>query len=428
MRRFVVAAVALMSGAPAWPAPEPGPSDLPAPAEVAAVLRELPAVRAARAAVGVGRAARERLRSGPHELSIRADGARRRASDAGPAVQNLAEWSVGIERPLRLPGKADLDGRLGELGVTSAELAYGDALHEAGRDLLVRWYAWRREAAQARQWDNQVAELRLQVDAVERRLKAGDASRVEKGLAEAELARAEAARNLSQARAQAAGEDLRLRFPGLALAMPPEPGPPEQIDRDLAFWREQTLQHSHEMALASAESRTAQLAAQRARAERRPDPTVGIRYSSELGGAERVLGIFVSIPIPGGARSADDSGARAKAEVALERENAVRRKIEAEVAAGYAEARAAWLGWQSLAGASERIRVIAGQTARAYELGELGLLDVLTARRQAHEAALAERLAMLEAAQGRYRLMLDAHRLWALDADEDPGAAAAVNP
>ncbi|NOT99296.1 MAG: transporter, partial [Sideroxydans sp.] len=51
--------------------------------------------------------------------------------------------------------------------------------------------------------------------------------------------------------------------------------------------------------------------------------------------------------------------------------------------------------------------------ARAYRLGESSLGDTLVARRQALEASLAEILAQLDANESRYRLLLDAHQLWA---------------
>ncbi len=56
-------------------------------------------------------------------------------------------------------------------------------------------------------------------------------------------------------------------------------------------------------------------------------------------------------------------------------------------------------------------------TARAYQLGEGSLSDLLTARRLANEAQLASRLTQLDALELRYRLLLDAHRLWDLDKD-----------
>jgi outer membrane protein TolC len=56
---------------------------------------------------------------------------------------------------------------------------------------------------------------------------------------------------------------------------------------------------------------------------------------------------------------------------------------------------------------------------RAYQLGESGLTDVLNARRLAQEADLNAINTRLAASQARYRLLLDTHALWPIDADED---------
>ena len=65
--------------------------------------------------------------------------------------------------------------------------------------------------------------------------------------------------------------------------------------------------------------------------------------------------------------------------------------------------------------------------ARAYALGEIGLSDVLAARRLAIEARLAADTAQLDASEARYRLLLDAHQLWPLEPEHD-GAADADAP
>ena len=398
----------------------PEPTDLPPLAEVAAAMQAQPPVQAARATIRAEQANRDRLRSGPYEYALRADGAQRRAADPLQPLQHYAEWSVSLERPLRLPDKSRIDRQLGEQGVTQAELAYGDALHEAERGLLAAWFSWVRERVQVRQWESQVGALQQQLEAVDKRVRAGDASRVEAGLADADVAQAQGSLRQAQARERLAANDLAIRFAGVRVPADLPLPAPLPVESDLEYWREQVLQRSHELALARAEGRKAQITATRARADLMPDPTVGLRYSSELGGAERVMGIYVSIPIPGGARAAGESAARAQSDVALQREAAVRRKLEAEAANNYTQAVASYRSWQSMSAAAERIQRNADLTARAYSLGELGLLDVLTARRQALETQLAATLTAVDAAEARYRLMLDAHQLWALDADAPP--------
>jgi outer membrane protein, heavy metal efflux system len=57
--------------------------------------------------------------------------------------------------------------------------------------------------------------------------------------------------------------------------------------------------------------------------------------------------------------------------------------------------------------------------ARAYNLGESGLPQVLNARRQVLESALAETVAQFNANDARYSLLIDAHQLWPLEQHED---------
>ena len=50
--------------------------------------------------------------------------------------------------------------------------------------------------------------------------------------------------------------------------------------------------------------------------------------------------------------------------------------------------------------------------ARAYELGEGSLAEMLAARRLAFGAELDARLAQLDALEKYYRLQIDRHKLW----------------
>ena len=54
----------------------------------------------------------------------------------------------------------------------------------------------------------------------------------------------------------------------------------------------------------------------------------------------------------------------------------------------------------------------ADSTRRSWELREASLNDVLIARRLALESGLSAALARIEAAEARYRLLVEAHLLW----------------
>ena len=137
MKRRLIVLLAALAGPAAAETPAAAFPGLPPAEVVARVLREHPEVQAAAAQVSVEEAHRQRLQAGEHEWNVRLGGQQRRSRPATGPEEQFNEWNAALERPLRLPGKATLDGRLGEAGVALAEAAHGDALHEASRRLLL---------------------------------------------------------------------------------------------------------------------------------------------------------------------------------------------------------------------------------------------------------------------------------------------------
>lgn len=398
------------------PAAENTLADLPPAAAVAQVLKAAPAVRAAGSTVRAEEANRARLEAGSYEWNVRLTTQRRRVSAADFEPKgDFPEYGAAVERPIRLPGKAALDSELGTKGVEVAEWAQGDALHEAGRVLLRDWFAWLREGETARQWAEQADLLGRHAHRVARRQELGDAARVESVLAEAALAQAEAQLAQARARERTAAETLRRRYPGLPLPAAVQLSEPLPVAGDEAQWSAAIVEHSHELGLARGEAQRAQVAAGRAGRDLLPDPTLGMHFGRERGGEEHIVGVSLSIPLPGKARRAGAEAARAQADAASNREAAALQKVSSEAATLYQAAAAARTSWESSRQAAARLAQAAEMTARAYQLGEGSLADLLAARRLANEASLAERLARLDALELRYRLLLDAHRLWALD-------------
>jgi outer membrane protein TolC len=388
--------------------------DLPPLESAAAALRSSPEALAARAGIKAGEAARRRLQAGDYEYNLRLTGQRRTVT----ASDRFREWDVGLERTLRLPGKAAIDGKLGETEVVRAQAAYGDALHEGGRSLLRLWFSWRRESAQVRQWQDQVDVLKQQLEIVNKRVRAGDAPRLESALAEAAVAQAQSALHQARLREQIAANELSQRFPTIPLPASVPLTEPVPLEQGLDYWREEILRHNHELAVARSETAQGRLLAERGRANKTPDPTLGLRYAGERDNDERILGLTVSIPFPGEARTARAEETAAHSEMAAQREAAVLRKVSTEAANTFAAAEAAYNGWKAARTAAEKIGANADLLSRAYSLGETNLTDVLIARRQALEARLAAALAQLDASESQYRLLLDAHQLWPLEEED----------
>lgn len=401
----------------AWALPAAASDDLPPTPMVARILREAPLVQAAGSQVVAEEAHRRRLEAGAYEWTVRIGGQRRRVSAPASADQQYREWDTALERPIRLPGKGSLDAELGARGVALAETALGDARHETARALLKHWFTWLRERETAAQWQAQADILGQQAHALTRRQQLGDASRLEQILAGAAQAQAQAQLAQARTREHTAAEELKRRYPALALPAQLALSEPQPLDGSEDQWIEGVMEHSHELALARNETRLAQTQASRSNRDRLPDPTLGIHSNRERSGEERLLGAYLSIPLPGGARAANADAALAQADASAAREAAAVQKISVEAANSYHAAAAAYATWQSGQQAAAQLGEAATLSTRAYQLGEGTLTDLLTARRLAHEGQLTARLLQLDALESRYRLMLDAHRLWDLDED-----------
>ena len=399
---------------PAMAAPTPPPGDLPAADAVVRALAAHPAVRAAQAEVRGAEAEQARLKAGEYEYGLRL-ATQRRAIEGGPTHQ---EWSAGLERGLRLTGKADLDARIGEQGVLEAGEKVGDARHEAARQLLGLWYGARSSALETRLWREQGRLLEGQMRIVETRVKRGDAARLDTYQAEAALVQARSQAAAAEAREKAALAELATRFPEL-----PAPAESEALpvlpEGDAASWLAHTLEHNHELLAASRALEKARLLVRRAEADQRPDPTLGLHLASEQGGKDRIVGISVALPLPGEGRRAQADLRLAQAQVQAEMEAATRRRLTAEAGANWQRAAAGVESWRRLEEAAQAIGRHADLARRANALGELGLSDTLLARRAALDARLAAGQARLAANEAIARLLLDAHRLWPLGDDDE---------
>ena len=390
---------------------EPTPN-LPPAALVQQVLRANPGLRAADKQIPVARAKRDGLEAGDYEWTLLLGGQQRRVNPDLGADERFAEWNTDLQRQVRLPGKAALDGELGSLGIEQAERRRADTAHELARDLLKTWFTWLKAGAAVAQWQAEVGLLGKQAKALSRRHELGDAARLETVQGDAAVAQAEAQLAQAQGRRDQAAEDLRRRYPEIPLEEQHTIATPPPLEGDEAEWIAAIVQHNHELGLAQVESRQSQVGVKRAASDRLPDPTFGLHLASERDGEENIIGAYVIVNLPGEARRAKADAALAEAEVANEREAAALQKVTAAAATLYQTARAARLTWQSAQQAASRLAQAADMTARAYQLGEGQLEDLLTARRQANEAQLSARLGQLEALEAGYLLRLDAHRLW----------------
>lgn len=382
---------------------------LPATQQAIAVLLTQPRTLEAQAMLEVAKAQSAALKAGGHEWAARV-GLQNRSVSNEP-VSRYTEWEGALERAIRLPGKAKLDTRLGQSQVQQAEFAVGDAMHESGKELLKTWLDYARARESARVWDAQTALLKKQMDIVEKRIRAGDAPKLEREAARAALGQSQSQTARAVLQRESLLSIIKARYPQIIPAQTDLPEPP-QLDGTLDSWRDAMLDDNHELALFQAAALSAKLNADRQTANLKPDPALGLRFSSERGGDEKVVGAYVSIALPGTARSAGRDAAQSEARAAVIRANAVRARLSLEAETQYLSAlhtRSAWLNAKE---SSLAFQQQAEGATRAYQLGEGVLSEMLTAHRWTMEAQLGEISARADALESYYRLKLDAHQLW----------------
>ena len=390
----------------------PTPPDLP-PTELARQsIDQDPAVVEARRALSAAGHGAAALRAGSHEWTTKVAAQRRRYDNGG----NSNEWTASLERTIRIGGKAGLDGQLGDNELLIGQARIGEARHEAARALADLWIDTLATSRQRELWAEQLSFAEASHQAVEKRRKAGDASVLDLNVARADLI--EVQRQLSAATSAEAKAKAKLavRFPTLKY----EPKPlaePTPLDMSLPQWRDRILAESDPIKIAEGLLKKVELSAARAKADRIPDPTVGVYTASEAFRNERIIGLSVSIPLSGSYRSERMQQAMQEAEAARAKVERQKRDEEAEIVEAYADATGGLERWRLASQGLSTTRDSARMTQRAYTLGEADLQTLLLARRQALDASTAAEQARVEALRWHYRLLVDAHLIWALEED-----------
>lgn len=394
-------------------APQPAPEGLLPNERAKDLINADPRVVQARKSLDAARHSAQALAAGPYEWTAKAASQRRRYDNGAPGVR---EWSVGVERTVRIGGKAGVDHELGEVGVELAEAKLGEARHESARELLELVVGIQAAERTRALWAEQLGFAQANANAAATRRRAGDASALDQNVAAADVA--EVQRQLSTAANE--GAKLRARFAARygQQAVPALPSvDPVPLTPEGPVWRERIFAQSDAVKVVELELRQAELTARRRGADRLPDPTIGVHAGSEAGGAERIVGITISVPLGGTHRNALQREALEQAEAARAGLDRARQDLEAEVAQTLADAAGSLERWRYAEQAAQASAQNARLMQRAYTLGETDLQAVLLARRQSVEAAIGTVQARTDALRARYRLLIDAHLIWGLHED-----------
>ena len=390
-------------------------SPLPPADAIERAIDAAPEVRAAEARAVEASHAATVSSLGPYDWVLSVEGGRRRIDGEG----RFDEWTTGLQRPVRLPGKAALDRQFGARQVEEAVAELQGARREVRVTLLEAWFNCLRTQDRARILDADREFLSAAAESVVKRRRAGDLAELDEALAVAERATAEAEATTARIEAINAARLLAQRVEGVSC--------------DLAEWdapaigatsatpdaeRLRRVQSDPAVRALAAAADQARIAAERARRDRWPDPTLGVSVGAERSGAERISGLGVSIPIGVRRRSAEGARAAAAAEAAAADLAAAQAEADRQWLQRDAERRRAHEVWRVLADAARQQDRAAALSRRAFELGETSFSESLVVRRAALQSRLAARAAALDA--------------WRIDAIQNayavPRAAAAASP
>lgn len=409
----------VLAAPPEAPAMAFSPPDLPAAEQVQQALAQSPVWAAAQDQQGVAHYEAEELASGPYEFSVQVQGQSRWVRGAG----DYGEWWTTLQRPVRLPGKAALDRQIGAAGEGVARAGLAASRLGLAHVLLGSWLDWLGGVERERLLLEQQRLAEENLAAVKKRVRAGDAARMDLQAAEADVE--DVTRSVLEARTR---KDMALavlsgRFPALDTQSSPPLSDPQLPAGMLLDLRQAVLTDNPRLQVLEREVAKARVTAARARAERWPDPTLGVFGASERGGDERIWGGIVTIPIPGPRRSQEQARTQALLRVAEDRLAAGRQMLEVQLASQMKAVEGNKAAFSAAQRASSAMTGQAQMMQRAYALGEVDLQRLLLARRQARMAAVAALEARLAALQATYGLLLDAHVLW----NEGSGASELVD-
>ncbi|MBJ7310039.1 TolC family protein [Rugamonas sp. CCM 8940] len=384
---------------------------LPPEPLVRRALESLPQLRLGTLQSRLAGVDKSRLQAGSYEWTARASVNQRRVEGG----ERFQEQELALERTVRWFGKAGQDQAIGAQGVVVAEAMRADAWHEAGRALMKDWFDALREQAAVARLEEQLAVTEQLRRVAAKRVRAGDSARLEQLQADTEHQRVAALALLARRRQEQALAQLEQNYVGLpapdASRLPLPPAPVDGAD----YWRERILHDNHELELAEAEVALYTLRARRQSRDRMPDPTLAVRAARERAGQERLIGLTLSIPLPGAARAADRDGAALKAAMARERADQVRLRVRSAAQRAVIDSVRSHQVWQTVREVETQARRQSELMMKAYQAGECTLMEALGSRRQALDAALAAQTAQVEALAAYARVQLDAHVIWAID-------------
>jgi cobalt-zinc-cadmium efflux system outer membrane protein len=323
-----------------------------------------------------------------------------------PSSQNAREWNIGIAQTFELAGQQGYRRAATQQELAAAKSAYEETRRQLHAEVEKRFVRVLGLQSRIGIETDTIRLIQEASEAVQKRVRVGEDTKLEGNLAAVEVGRANNQivafkEQLIEARADLA----------TLLQLPPDQLPEvagELQRQHAAYALDDLLSSAASRAQLKALEHRSQAAQSRLALERAavyPDVTLGLSAGQEgPGGArENLTGLSVSVPLPLFRRNATGIG-RAMADLT---------QVEIEKAAAEREAKAQVIAtWRKLESLQERVRLL-NETifpsleenqrlaTKAFNAGEIGLIDLLVVSRQAIDGRRDGLDALIELAQTR---------------------------
>jgi len=358
----------------------------PAHGEVSAItdimeraVSSAPSVEAARADLERAKATAQRLRMGSYAFELNASGGQRKIDDPLASENRYTEWSAGVSRTIRMPGKRRIDVELAKIEDKLAQAALEQVLFQERQQFADLWSTWLKAdlLTMSSKTQAEQAERLAELEQVTVDKGAGRQVRADQLRAEANLLRLQSEQDRLQA--ENARAALVMRYPNVVL--PARVQPLDLSNDEIARILEAPSETSPIFQHAQLLGEQARLRARRARSEETPDPTVGLDFSNEFGGGETSLMARVTIPLGGSARRAATREMTANATVAELNAITLERQLQQTIDVARQSLRMSI----TLRARAETAVASSGKVLetieKGYALGEVTITDLLNSHR-----------------------------------------------
>jgi cobalt-zinc-cadmium efflux system outer membrane protein len=353
--------------------------------------------------------------AGSQEWSTDLSMSRRHSQDAAQRRSN--EWELAAQKPWRSPTQARAADQLAQAQRDVAQ----QNLNRQWRDLtlvLVQDLAdWMQAQAQSRAWQLQLDTVTSLAQAATRRAQTGEGTELEGRQAEAAVLQARLQATLAMQKLHGQRTRLHTRWP----QWPWLPTQPLSVQGDAcgaslaaaaATWAERIGEHAPEVAAAQALAREAAAQAATDEAQKTPEPTVGLKGGQAFSGAERYIGVTLSLPWGGPARTAQAQASAWRLVQAQQALDEARLNAQAQAFDAVSQWQAACTQWQMETQSLSIQEQLAQSLARGHSLGEGSLQSVLLAQASVQDMRLRAQAAQAQAWLAWSRLLIGAGELW----------------